>query len=232
MPLLEPHLPRRHLVWDFLRALAEAGWLEPVLSVGWRARRWRLRRPSLLPLSPKAALVEGAVAAAAEHRLVEAVSRRGGRMTRQPALSDGRPRRSSSKYPTSRSWRTNSLGPFASRMRRSSRLRRGVGLKSSALHRDASYRAFGPSRLVSSCRPTQDRERKGALCSSAGFGSGRTIGMCFALLQRGRTSLRHPELQRSSRPIGAAGLRSSSGFKGVLNELRGAAICRYLWRNR
>jgi hypothetical protein len=91
VPLLEPHLPQRHFVWDFLRGLAEAGWLEPVLSLGWRARRWQLRRPSLLPLSPGAALVDGAVAAASEHRLVEAVSRRGGRLTRRSALSEWAP---------------------------------------------------------------------------------------------------------------------------------------------
>ena len=91
VPMLEPHLPQRHFVWDFLRALAEAGWLQPVLCLGWRARLWRLRRPSLLPLSPGTALAEGAVAAVAEHRLVEAVSRYGGRVTRQPALSEWAP---------------------------------------------------------------------------------------------------------------------------------------------
>ncbi|SEE27345.1 hypothetical protein SAMN05444161_5296 [Rhizobiales bacterium GAS191] len=91
VPLLEPHLPRPHFVWDVLRALAEAGWLEPYASVGWRARYWRLRQPTLLPLSPRTALVEGAVAAAAEHRLAEAVSRHGGRLTRQLGLSEWAP---------------------------------------------------------------------------------------------------------------------------------------------
>ena len=88
VPLLEPHLPKKHFVWDFLRALAEASWLEPVYSLGWGARRWQLRRPSLFRLTPRDALVEGAVGAAAEHRLVEAVSRRGGLLTRQTALSE------------------------------------------------------------------------------------------------------------------------------------------------
>jgi hypothetical protein len=91
VPLLEPHLPQKHFVWDFLRALAEASWLEPVHSLGWGARRWQLRRPSLFRLTPRDALVEGAVAAAAEHRLVEAVSRHGGLLTRQPALSEWAP---------------------------------------------------------------------------------------------------------------------------------------------
>ena len=232
VPVLEPHLPRRHFVWDFLRALAEAGWLEPVLSVGWRARRWRLRWPSLLPLSPKAAFVEGAVAAAAEHRLVEAVSRRGGRLTRQPALSE---------------WAPSALFIEISDLEELANELAWPICEPHAPEFAAAPRCWPEEQRTTQGRelsdiwsfeaglflpPTQERKRKRALCSSAGFGSGRTIGMCFALFQRDRTSLRHPELQRYSRPIGAARLRCSGGSEDDWSALRGPAICRCLWRDR
>jgi hypothetical protein len=76
--MLEPALPRKHIVWDFLRSLAESGFLEPMLSRGWRARSWHLRAPTLFVLGPRASLVEGGVGAMAMRRLSDCAAALGG----------------------------------------------------------------------------------------------------------------------------------------------------------
>ncbi|WP_143279727.1 hypothetical protein [Bradyrhizobium diazoefficiens] len=70
--ILQPVLPNPHFVWDFLRSLAEAEWLEPLVSKSWRARKWRLRKPYLEAVATNLAIVRGAVGAAARRRLNEA----------------------------------------------------------------------------------------------------------------------------------------------------------------
>jgi hypothetical protein len=77
--MLSPVMPSPHFVWDVLRSLAEAAWLEPMLSRSWRARTWRLCAPQLIPIGPKSAIVEGALGASARQRLAEAVASAGGR---------------------------------------------------------------------------------------------------------------------------------------------------------
>jgi hypothetical protein len=75
--LLAPRLPRAFLVWEVLRAWADGGWIAPYLARGWRARRWRLRPPTIVA-GASAARVEGAVGAQARARLEQAVEALGG----------------------------------------------------------------------------------------------------------------------------------------------------------
>lgn len=74
VPLVQSALPNKHMVWDVLRAFAEASWLEPYLSQAWRARRWRLCAPTVSQAGPGQVLVEGALAAAARDRLIHSVT--------------------------------------------------------------------------------------------------------------------------------------------------------------
>ncbi len=76
--LLEGVLPRPFLVWDVLRSLAEAGWMEVRISARWRARRWRLCPPSLVVVGRKLTLVEGATGTYARRRLADAAVGVGG----------------------------------------------------------------------------------------------------------------------------------------------------------
>lgn len=78
LKLLEEVLPRPFLVWDVLRSLAEAGWMEPRVFRTWKARRWRLCSPSLVVLGRTLALVEGATGTRARHRLATTAARLGG----------------------------------------------------------------------------------------------------------------------------------------------------------
>lgn len=74
IPLLQTILPDRRIVWDVLRSLAEAGWIDPYVSRSWRARRWRLRPPGLIKISNNCVLVDGAIGARSRRRLISAVS--------------------------------------------------------------------------------------------------------------------------------------------------------------
>jgi hypothetical protein len=85
--LLKPLLPSSHIEWDFLRGLAEAGWLEPYVSKSWRARKWRLCAPSVWFLGPGNALIEGSVATSARRRLIGSVNELGGRVIVRPGVS-------------------------------------------------------------------------------------------------------------------------------------------------
>lgn len=78
--LLDPVMPARHFIWDFLRGLAEAGWLEPMLSRSWRARTWHLRAPQLFPIGSRSTLIEGALGGMARRRLDDTAAAIGGRV--------------------------------------------------------------------------------------------------------------------------------------------------------
>jgi len=78
VPLVQSVLPSKHMVWDVLRAFAEASWIEPYISQAWRARKWRLCAPSVSQAGHGRVLVEGALAAAARDRLNHLVTRAGG----------------------------------------------------------------------------------------------------------------------------------------------------------
>lgn len=68
------------VIWDLIRLLQEAGWIEPRLSARWNARRWFVRKPRLL-LSDcgTIGLVDGAASEVVCERLANACQRRGGR---------------------------------------------------------------------------------------------------------------------------------------------------------
>lgn len=52
----------KYMVWDVLRSLEEAGWLEQDLSRRWRGRVWRLQAPKIVLTGGLTAIVEGAIA--------------------------------------------------------------------------------------------------------------------------------------------------------------------------
>ena len=54
----------KYLVWDVLRSLEEAGWLEQDIKRSWRGRVWRVLPPLIVITGENTALVEGAIAAA------------------------------------------------------------------------------------------------------------------------------------------------------------------------
>lgn len=54
---------KKHLVWDLLRSLQEAGWLELDLNRKWRGRAWRVLPPMIVQTSQNSAIVEGALGA-------------------------------------------------------------------------------------------------------------------------------------------------------------------------
>lgn len=54
----------KYLVWDVLRSLEEAGWLEQDIKRSWRGRVWRVLPPRIVITGENTALVEGAIAAA------------------------------------------------------------------------------------------------------------------------------------------------------------------------
>lgn len=78
--LLRPAMPREHFVWDFLRGLAEAEWLDAFVLKSWRARVWRPRSPSLRRMTPGWVVVVGALGAVARSRLLDAVVAAGGKL--------------------------------------------------------------------------------------------------------------------------------------------------------
>ncbi len=67
--VLRPAMPHEYFVWDFLRGLAEADWLEAVVLRSWRARFWRLRPPYLRDLGSGCVVAAGALGALARSRL-------------------------------------------------------------------------------------------------------------------------------------------------------------------
>ncbi len=78
--LLAPAMPREYFVWDFLRSLAEAEWLDPFVLKSWRARVWRLRPPSLRQIALGRVVVAGALGAVARLRLRDVVAAAGGEL--------------------------------------------------------------------------------------------------------------------------------------------------------
>lgn len=76
--LMKRRLPKGWLVWDVLRALSEAGWMEPRVYESWRARRWRLCPPSFVVCSEGTTVAEGALGTIARCRLREAAAHLGG----------------------------------------------------------------------------------------------------------------------------------------------------------
>ncbi len=75
---LMPAMPHDHFVWDFVRALAEAEWLDPFVLRSWRARIWRLRPPSLRQGESGWITAAGAIGAMPRRRLGDAVAALGG----------------------------------------------------------------------------------------------------------------------------------------------------------
>jgi hypothetical protein len=91
VPLVQAVLPDPRMVWDVLRSLAEAGWIDPCISTSWRARKWRPRRPGLIEISPHCALVDGAVGARSRRRLTSAASTCGGELEVRNGISQFAP---------------------------------------------------------------------------------------------------------------------------------------------
>jgi hypothetical protein len=91
LPLVQSGLPDPRMAWDVVRSLAEGGWIEPFISTSWRARRWRLRVPSLIEISYDCALVDGAVGARSTRRLSSAVSSCGGELEVRNGISEFAP---------------------------------------------------------------------------------------------------------------------------------------------
>jgi hypothetical protein len=66
-------------VWDALRVIADAGWLEPRLSPSWRARKWFLKAPRLLLTRTENLIVlDGAACETVRRRFTECIQRAGG----------------------------------------------------------------------------------------------------------------------------------------------------------
>lgn len=78
--LVKGALPRPQMVWDVLRAFAEASFLDPLQATGWGARRWVLRRPVVVPLGLDFAMIDGALGAVARRRLAAEVRQLGGEL--------------------------------------------------------------------------------------------------------------------------------------------------------
>lgn len=78
--LLAPAMPHKHFVWDFMRSLAEAEWLDPFVLKSWRARVWRLRPPSLRQITLGRVVVAGALGAVARLRLRDVAVAAGGEL--------------------------------------------------------------------------------------------------------------------------------------------------------
>jgi hypothetical protein len=91
VPLVQAGLSDPRMVWDKVRSLAEAGWIDPYVSTSWRARAWRLRRPSLVEISTDCVLVDGAVGARSRRRLMSAVTVCGGELEVRDGVSQFAP---------------------------------------------------------------------------------------------------------------------------------------------
>ena len=72
------HLPVRGMVWDVLRAHAEADFIEPVQAKRWGARKWVLCPPALQRIGTERAIIRGALGATARRRLAAEVRELGG----------------------------------------------------------------------------------------------------------------------------------------------------------
>ena len=81
VPLLGESLKNSEIaVWDALRVLVDAGWLEPRKSNNWRSRRWFLKRPRLVDITPDTLLLDGAACTVIRARFAAAVESAGGRI--------------------------------------------------------------------------------------------------------------------------------------------------------
>ncbi|MGN7754686.1 hypothetical protein [Sinorhizobium sp. 22678] len=85
--VLQPAMPHDYFVWDFLRGLAEAGWLEAVVLRSWRARFWRLRPPCLRDLGSAGVVAAGALGVLARRRLEDTAVSLGGEVEYLPGVS-------------------------------------------------------------------------------------------------------------------------------------------------
>lgn len=79
--LLSRVLPETCSVWDVLRSLEEARWLERDVNRTWRGRKWRLLPPQIIATSENAAMCEGAWGEAELEKLDALSTERGIRMT-------------------------------------------------------------------------------------------------------------------------------------------------------
>lgn len=52
--------PNKHLIWDILRSLEEARWIERDLNKRWRGQRWRVLPPQVMMLQRGLGVLEGA----------------------------------------------------------------------------------------------------------------------------------------------------------------------------
>jgi hypothetical protein len=86
--MLLPLMPHEHFIWDFLRGLAEAGWLEPLVLTSWRARLWRLKKPHLRDLGSRGIVAAGALGLMARRRLARIVDSMGGDVTYLAGVSE------------------------------------------------------------------------------------------------------------------------------------------------
>lgn len=88
VPLIQSALPHKSMVWDVLRSLAEAGWIEPHISEAWRVRKWMLCAPKVMDVGSGNNIIEGAVGATARKRLARLVEGSGGRLFMRGSTSD------------------------------------------------------------------------------------------------------------------------------------------------
>ncbi len=86
--MLVPLMPHEHFIWDFLRGLAEAGWLEPLILTSWRARLWRLQKPHLRDLGSHGIVAAGALGLMARRRLERIVNSMEGNVTYLAGVSE------------------------------------------------------------------------------------------------------------------------------------------------
>jgi hypothetical protein len=75
--LIKGALPSPMMVWDVIRSLQEAGWLDSFSSKVWRGRRWHCRPPTFVMISEKEAIVDGAIGGAVLGRLADLARPRG-----------------------------------------------------------------------------------------------------------------------------------------------------------
>ncbi len=87
IPILQRMMPEMSGVWDVLRSLAEARFVEAYVSTGWRARKWRLVPPTLIAVDRGTALVEGAVGTRARKRITALAAGAGGKVSFRRGVS-------------------------------------------------------------------------------------------------------------------------------------------------
>lgn len=86
--MLLPLMPHEHFIWDFLRGLAEGGWLEALILTSWRGRVWRLKKPHLRDLGSHGIVAAGALGFMARRRLERLVTSMGGNVKYLAGVSD------------------------------------------------------------------------------------------------------------------------------------------------